>query len=282
MSVIRPAKDVHAIDSVVFGVTFDSPLNIGALNAIDTHHSKFKDELPRRSQAHGLTLPFQPPLNVNPQVTMQALGMVPMQTGIVGLMFDSLAPNGNVVRGMSITMNQLEIIRADYKNWSNTWPEIRALLRIVMPICLQNRSIMSVSVVYSDKFFYNGDYSDFRADMILQRGSPYVPPHVFDRKLNWHSHTGWFEDGSAPFQHRLLTHVNIDLLDQDNFSERLVQINLSHTADRINFLGDPISERDDGATPLDALFSHLHSFDKQILSRILNLETCRLIDLDVP
>jgi hypothetical protein len=148
--------------------------------------------------------------------------------------------------------------------------------------CLSpKRTIISYSSEYTDRFHGVGNYNDFDASKIFKSDSPYLSPHIFSRKKNWHSHTGYFEPNLDDDNYRILTRINADLIDNVEENAREVRLLLFHS---IKGMAEPYSEEPD-PLPAEILnrglqnFKYLHELDKNILREIVTQEMAAAIGL---
>lgn len=267
MGSVAPAKPGHAIQKIAFIVEFDGPIDSGAIRAADAIYPEFKEELPRRALGQGLFIQF----GVGP-----APGPGPMPD-LASVTYERLAPDGEPIRGLKLEGNTLQVLRGDYDRWGATWPEVRALMSKILPVCLNGRSVAGFSIQYLDQFIYSGAYDEFRPAMVLSEKSPFVAPHVFGRSLNWHSHTGFFEIVKEPAHYRRLDVINIDLIDFDQ-SRKMIQITSTHTAQLPGPMRDEILKGDVNGV-LNTYMRSLHDANKVTLKAILNDEMLAKVGL---
>lgn len=122
---------------------------------------------------------------------------------------------------------------------------------------------------------------EFDASNILDRKSPYLPQHIFERKLNWHAHTGYFDEIATPAKHRVLTRINADLRDDVELKSRELTLVLFHS---LMGWGEPYV---DGQPPLPSEivslglknFETLHQIDKTVLRSLLAAGMAKRIGL---
>jgi uncharacterized protein (TIGR04255 family) len=270
MNRITTAQEGNAIARIVFVVEFDRPLDSATLKAVDQVYPRFKSELPRRAPGQGFMIHFGGALAVEQ----------PQFPDLSSLVYERLAPDGQPQRGLRLEANSVQVLRADYTRWSEVWPGVRELLKTVLPACLQGRAVAALSIHYIDLFGFNGPASEFRPDMVLNPESPFIPAHVFERKLDWHAYTGWFEEVDLPVPHNVLSNVNVDVLAPPE-GDRVLQISLVHTVRFREALNgsDAVLEETNGESALDRFMSAIHNYDKRVLGKVLNSEAQELIGL---
>jgi hypothetical protein len=249
----------NALQRVVFIVQFKKEFSEQDFVQFDKNSKQWRGELPRRSVSNAVLL--QPGAN---RVAFD-------EERIVGLSYEALMKDGSVEFGLRFDENRILFLAGRYTRWTDIWPQAQKFLQSATDLVPKENPVAAFASEYSDLFRATGEYADFEASGILRLGSRFIPSHVFDRKENFHFHTGFFEMHSEPARHRVLTRVNADLRDNDEEKARDLSIVLFHQisayreswGDEI-MLDDAILERG-----LEN-FVALHEIDKAILREILN------------
>ena len=225
---------------------------------VDLGRETWRDILPRRSVSRGAMVDPN-----SPRILLD-------QSQIVGLSYEYLNADGSIQKGLRIEENRVAFLIGNYTHWDEIWPEIEGILRTVIDRIDDGNPIRAFSSEYTDLFVAEGAHEEFDASQILKAESNLLSGHIFERKLNWHMHTGFFEFIDDPAPHRVLTRVNLDLRDNSDKKRRELTIVLFHSLSGIStpFVGvddlkDAISERG-----LEN-FRHLHDIDRKTVQKIL-------------
>lgn len=261
-------REANALQRVLFAIEFSREFSETEFSAFGHPSYPWVRELPRRSVSNAVSL--QIPTN----------RIVPEENKVVGLSYELFKNDGSIKSGLKFDNKHILFIVGEYTSWNEIWPNACRYLKPALGLALNNNSIVSFAVEYTDLFFATGDYSRFDARKLLKLGSEYVPPHVFDRTQNFHFYTGFFKTLLDPAEHRVLTRINADLKDGAKRDERELSIVLYH---QILARHDPWG----GKLELDGKvvergldnFSTLHDIDKATLKEILNPNMAQEIGL---
>lgn len=208
----RPAGKLdNALQQVAFLIELNEAFSQKELQDIHSKRSLWVESLPRISVNRGFVFQSaRPNLELDDQT-------------IVGLSYEYLKADGSIQSGLRIDGNRILYIIGEYSRWETIWPDVSSILNNIIE-AVPEKKIVAYSSEYTDSFLAVGSYFDFDATCILNKGSELISSHVFNRKLNWHSHTGFFEEISEPARHRTLTRINIDLKDKIDEQERELSI----------------------------------------------------------
>lgn len=290
MAAPRPwNENGHAIVQAAFSVDFALPPVPSTIREVLSLHPRIRKEYPRKREitatpiaSFGTGREVQPAAAGEPQL---------------GFTFDSLKPDGEVERAVSLVANKLSIMRADYESWDRTWKEVRGLFELILPVLLERSAVIGFHLEYHDRFVREGGRGGFQADMVFRRGSRWLAPNVFEAEDFWHSHHGFFEYPDRPHKHQLLNVVETQLIPidndpQDSGSELAADIKLKHRVlHGVARAGGTPEETDsvkaifgtDGdAGLIDAYMCGMHDRNKLILAGLINEEMCRRIELELP
>jgi hypothetical protein len=160
------------------------------------------------------------------------------------------------------------------------WEEVKRHFVLLMPFYLRKGRIMQFSLNYLDKFVSSAPLAQCRPADILQTGSPYLAPHVFDARDLWHSHMGFFQRVDA--RTKQLVTVNVDFIVEtnDKGARPAVAIAsiLSHMFNQAEY--EPFApSASELPSVLDDHFGALHDLDKEVLGSIITKDIARRIAL---
>ena len=291
MAAPRPwNENGHAIVQAAFSVDFALPPVPSTIREVLSLHPRIREEYPRKREITATPIAsFETGREVQPAAAGEP------QLG--GFTFDSLKPDGEVERAVSLVANKLSIMRADYESLDRTWKEVRALFEFMLPVLLERSAVIGFHLEYHDRFVQEGGRGGFQADMVFRRGSRWLAPNVFEAEDLWHSHHGFFEYLDRPHKHQLLNVVEAQLIPidsgpHDSGSELAADIKLKHrvlhgvaraggAAEETNSVKAIFGTGEDAGL-LDAYMCGMHDRNKLILVQSINEEMCRRIKLELP
>jgi len=221
----------------------------------------------------------------------------PGEPQLGGFIFDSLRPDGETERSITLAANRLSVMRADYESWGRTWGEAREIFLLMLPALLERSSVTGFHLQYQDRFVWDGERCRFRAEMVFRKHNRWLVPNVFEAEDLWHSHHGFFEYPEKPHNHQLLNVLEAQLgplampgngSETDFAADVKLSHRVVHGVERPG--GRPVEARsvsdifgsEDGAGLLDIYMAEMHDRNKQILSQTINDEMCDQIRLDQP
>lgn len=258
----------NALQQVAFVVHYEREFSDHEFEEFDKRYEVWKEDLPRRSKSNALL--FQP-----------GSQRIEFKKDTIGnLSYQSFLEDGSTKLELRLEGNQISYMVGEYTTWSDIWPRAQQHLQQAIDLLPEDNKVISYASQYQDLFRAKGSYADFQADAILCRESRFIPGHVFERKENFHFHTGYFELFNSPFEHRVLTRINADLRDNVEMDSRDLSIVLMHQL--FPCRGFKQSERN----PYDELlgmglenFAVLHELDKSVRLEILNDEMAERVKL---
>lgn len=292
MSTIRPwSANGHAIVQAAFAITFTARPAESTVRELIGLHSKLKEDFPRKRET------LRGEIAISADFDAQQLHQASRLSSLGGFAFDSLAPDGKVIRSVTLSDTELSVVRTDYEKWDKTWSEVRKTFNLMLPILLQRSDVSAIHLQYHDRFVWEGDHSKFHADMVLRRESHFVVPNIFDARDLWHSYHGYFEYLKQPQMHQLLNVIEVQTVPSESVGLTpdqglVVEVRLNHRAtpgqDRAGARGTPLTTvqevlgEGDSTGLLDDYINEMHERDKWLLSRLINDEMCDKIGLERP
>ena len=261
-------QDGKALQQVVLTVQFDRAFSDEELASIDRASQDWRTELPRRSVSH--------PVVIQPQTEQVAFEKGTIAT----LSFDAMTTEGTVGLGLGFQGSNIHFLDGKNTRWVEIWPKAEWYLSRAISLVSPENKIVSYTAEYFDLFRGKGEYTDFNVANILRSPSRLIPEHIFNRKDNFHFHTGYFETIAEPKQHRILNRINVDLRDNGENRTRDLSIALFHS---ILPFSKPWSTNQ--SLPKQILdkglknFEVLHDLDKKILLEILSNDISRIVGL---
>lgn len=278
----------HAIVQASFAVGLAAPTPLHTVRELQALHSKFKGDYPRERTIQGAAIGI-------PELVQGTL-QLGAQTTPIGFIFDSLKPNGEVLRSISLDGTTLSVQSADYLTWEETWAEVRSVFAQMLPLVLSRSELVSFHLHYHDRFVWEREAQEFKSNLVFREGSPFIAQNVFAAPELWHNYHGYFEYPEVPSPHQLLTLAEVQLLPPENVGlkdERgvVADLKLTHRAilgvDRAGGKAKPVNDPkevlgtdEDGL--LDAYMTKMHDADKWLLARLITDELCDEIGIDRP
>ena len=272
---VKPYSERHAIKNVVFALEFAQPVQSDFLRAIrsGTVNEQLQAELPRVIEQKALVFNFTTVgTNLGAPV-----GGAPQPLG--GLTYDKLRPNGEAEWAVTINQGMLLVNCGAYSRWNGIWPEAKKLLSMILPTVLEATSIGTVGLQYVDEFSSIGDKEAFRLDDLFAAHGRFIPPNLLECRGQCHSHHGYFEDVKEPVAGKILTNVNVDVLEQP--SRMVASITGSHRCMPFAPLamgGVDEMLADDGL--ITRIWNKLHRCNKGVIGNILTEEVKNAIAFD--
>lgn len=260
----------HSITLATLGVEWAQPLGEEDFKAILDRHEAIAPDLPRKQAMRGMTINLAAP-------QQQASAA---QTGISGLAFDRVKPNGEPAWMIVVnpTLIGVSCGGSEYTRWSEVFTKAGAFLNGVLD-AMPARPITIVALQYVDEFVWRGDNRDeFVPNRLFRRETRHLVPAVFDAVGLWHSHVGFYRNSSEPVPHRTLNNVNVQVLDTE--VHRLAQVVMAHRL----MLETPVADRSAEMFAANGLFSALygmlHTSDKDLLRDLLIQPIAQQIGLE--
>ena len=282
----------HAIVNAAFAVIFASDPTSQTIRELLALHSKIKEDYPRRKETKGRMIGFRAD-TLEDEAFHPEIG----EAVLAGFTLDSLRADGQVVRSITLSDKKLSIVRADYDSWKKTWGEVREIFVLMLPVLLERLDVVAFQLQYHDRFVWEGERMDFRADMIFRRGSEFLTPNIFEMRDLWHSNHGYFEYPDQPHKHQLLNVADVQVVPPESagldpepwlLAEMKMNHRTFHGVERAGGQATPIKTAEEvlgaaGATGLiDAYMNEMHGKDKGLLARLINDDMCAMIRLDGP
>jgi uncharacterized protein (TIGR04255 family) len=159
--------------------------------------------------------------NVARNVGLEAL---PASAAMIGFQFDALSGRTTPVTGpgpnifmtadramqLIVAPNSLALRTGRYVRWQPFAGEIDELMLPLLDSFVDVLSIANIQLEYLDRFLWTGKWSTFHWPELLRADGQFVAGKASSASVQWHSHSGWFEEQPG---FRRLINVNIDVGD---------------------------------------------------------------------
>ena len=261
----EPYHERHAIAEVTFALTSDAALTHEERSKAKDGHARWRDRLPRVAEDEVFALAIGPE------------AAPPPPPPVAPLSFERYRPDGEMDWRLRFDGPAIVVNCGTYTRWAGIWQATRRLFEEASDV-LGNpeRSLTSLTLQYTDVFFWRGEIERYDARLLLNDESEHVPAGIFDHGSVWHLHQGWFRQVAEPVSGRLLERMHIDAFARDG--EHLVQF---HSLAALT-LGSAVGLGSVFRKPvplIDRLFQCLHDSAKSSLGRYLTDEMTTRINL---
>ena len=261
----EPYHERHAIAEVTFALTSDTALTHEERRKVKAAHGKWREVLPQVTEDTVLT------------VAMGLEGTPPPPQPVAPLSFERYRPDGGLGWRLRFDGPATVINCGTYTRWVQIWEEARRLFEEALGVLDgSGRSVTSLTLQYTDVFFWRGELERYDARLLLSEQSKHVPIGIFDHGPIWHLHQGWFHQATGPVRGRLLERMHIDAL--AHAGEHLVKFDGLAVLNLASAAGiDSIFEKP--ASLIDRIFLYLHDLTKASLGHYLTSDMATRINL---
>lgn len=291
----RPwVQDGHAIVQAAFALELSSKLPPSDIRELIALHTKLQESYPRRRETAGRRIGIGGNIESG-EITGQMGDLE-----LTGFTFDSLKPNGEVLRAIGLNNNQFSVARADYESWDQTWgKEVREIFSLMLPILVKRADVISIHLQYHDRFLWEGASDAFTPGEVFREESAYLPVNAFESLDLWHNYHGFFEYPSKPAKHQLLNVIEAQVTLSDGQGALppegtlMAEIKISHRvtpgtekaggpAVPLKSIGEILGEQDGESSLLDDYMNQMHDRNKSLLAGLINDQMCEKINLKKP
>jgi uncharacterized protein (TIGR04255 family) len=261
----EPLHAAHAIEQVALVVHFNREIADDELAAIRKALSPFSDDLPAKSEVRTFNIAFAQGGGPSAKMPVQA---------VTGFVMGRISAKGSIEKEFRVERGSLTFRNLVYTRWAGVSGEAHKYFAAAFAALGGDCSIAAVGLTYIDKFLWNGNLEDSLPSTLLRVDSPYLSPHVVDKRDMWHSHTGSFE---KPNSHtKRLLNVNVDCLEEehDEKKRRVISITMVLSDGFNQPYHDAVDFRaKDSEKFLAERMDDLHAYSKDVFSQLLNKET---------
>lgn len=193
-------------------------------------------------------------------------------TARVGYVYIKKNSNGIPIREISLRDNQFIFSVRDYTRWDKFKSDASYFLDKILQILQdKNKTIVSVSLQYQDKFQWRSIDTKFPTKKIL-RDTAFLPLDRFDSSEQWHNNQGFFVDSRDPLGGKRLDNINLSLAVDNNVPT--LGILIVHQYGSLGISGDDLV-----ASKLWPMLEVAHSQNKKYLQEILAESVCNKIGI---
>lgn len=258
-----PYAGQHSIQEVQVALHLQRELPEAHLAAAQTGIAPtIKDLLPRAAEMRGGSV----------TVDMSAQGAQvrsgPVQASLAGLQYSRIRGDGTPAQILELANTSLSVKIFEYEEWDQVRKDATQYLTTVAPyLPLEENPVLAASLSFTDRYTFNGNDQDARADLLFRKDTKFITAHSFAAGPLWHSHSGWFE--SIPPTGRILNRLNVasslvDLASTATIEHQAV-VQFAAPRQSIHRLFDH-SEESPG---IPELLDSLHEKNKEVLKALL-------------
>lgn len=268
----EPLHDAHAIEQIQIIIGFSEPLGPEKISHVREAMNAFQDELPGETllQSISLLVEQSPGATASASTQSQPNGFARLRAG----------PDAAIQTEVRIEPTAIRVRTTVYTRWATIWAQIGQYLRTIVGTFVENSKVTSVSLVFVDKFVWNGQADQCKPASLLRAASRHLCPHVFTAPDMWHSHTGAFS--YADRHTKRLMNVNVDYLEEPGLKgpRRVVGIATVLT----DMFNQPELEPlhilpGDAFSSLEERLGQLHDVSKDIFADVISDAMCDRIAL---
>ena len=259
-----PFREKHSIQEAQINILFLGTFDQHSIEATrGMAQAELSLALPRLAEARGgafeidFTDPSSPAL------------LEARQSDLLGFRFSSVQGNGLPARVLQLAGNTLSVSFLDYESWATTMRDALGYLSpVLISLPLEINPGIAFGLRFIDRYTYAGNPSEARADLLFERGNPYIASYAFEAGSTWHCNSGWFDDAIHD-DDRVLHNLNVT----SSLVELSSTVTIDHQATR--HLGAPrdtvaaLFAPSGGAKGLADALERLHDRNKSILGQAL-------------
>ena len=275
MAEYLPFQKRHSIQEAQISILFPGPFDQKAIEITRGFaQAELSEVLPRSAEVRGGS--FR--IDITNPASPSPLGL--MQSDLAGFHFSKVQASGQPARVLQLAGISLSVSFMDYESWATT---IRDALRYLHPVLnslpLEINPAISFGLRFIDRYTYSGNPKEARADLLFERGNPYLASHAFEAGSTWHCNSGWFDD-AIYYDDRVLHNLNVT----SSLVELSSTVTIDHQATR--HLGAPrdtvvaLLAPTGGAMGLVDALESLHDQNKSILGQALLPEMLARIGIE--
>jgi len=171
-----------------------------------------------------------------------------------------------------ITLQSISIHCLDYTRWNYIWAKVNSYAdKIFAKLAGVDVGISGIGLKYIDQFVFHGALDDYNAELLFKRDSGLLHARAFSSGVQWHCHTGWFQEAENLGQ--FLSQMNVDSAINNTQAGQRAVISIDHTftrrAQREGELTRYLTLGNTGLEARSHLAQWMHDANKELLSDLL-------------
>lgn len=194
-----------------------------------------------------------------------------------GIELRRFKPDGSFEWLIRITPQSISIHCLEYTRWKYVWDKVNGYAdRIFAKLAGIDVGISGIGLKYVDQFVFQGELDAYNADLLFRRESSLLHARAFSSEVQWHCHTGWFQNAGSLGE--VLSQMNVEsAITNVHTSQRAVVV-IDHTftrrAQREGELTPYLTLSKTGLEARSNLAQWMHDANKELLSDLL-IDTVR-------
>jgi uncharacterized protein (TIGR04255 family) len=263
MTRFAPINDDHAIEQVVFSVAFARPFSADELASFRRNHDRWAEELPAIREPVGFAVAVE---------TEKTLKVEPAP----GVEFAIVRPDGSAVWALRIVGAEIIVECSRYSRWARVWKAAREYLERAFDLVATfdpPSAMVRAALAVQDAFVAPTEGYELAG---LLKETALLPSAIFERGLNWHTHTGWFSELEGD---RVLQNVNIDGVGEGAGNASMARVAILHVQIAAREGPDSAEPAQRRVEWLDRLMDGMHQQNKILMEQLLATEIIARIGL---
>ena len=258
-----PYADQHSIQEARVALHFQHEFDQQEIaSARASVEADLKDILPRSAELRGGSVTVNLS-NLEPQVRTGSV-----LSSLAGFQFSRVRGDGKPAQVLQLSDNLVSVNVLEYGGWTEVRADsIKYVTAVLAPLSLAGNPIMATSLQFIDRYTFNGESRDAKAELLFVNDNEYISTRCFTAGSLWHCHTGWFD--SPDPAGRVLNQLNVGsgVVDQASTVtiDHRVTLHLSTPRQSLEALLAPTGASHSFGVALDTL----HDKNKSILRTIL-------------
>jgi uncharacterized protein (TIGR04255 family) len=198
--------------------------------------------------------------------------------------FAHIAPDGQAEKVLRVDWNSITYLSTNYTHWKDLRADALEAVELAATEFFydQGYSVTEAGLQYENRFLWIGSNEDFDATQLIRPDSSWIPPRIYNSKLNWHANCGEFQaiDNGIRRLIRMNTAAISGYQSDPNQRSIILQVSLS---DALNMPGFDVSNAMTHAQSeawIKERLEHLHADEKRIVADIIVGEMQERITLE--
>jgi uncharacterized protein (TIGR04255 family) len=262
MSEYLPFAGKNAIVEMSVGIQFQSQFDSQIGENIAAIKNDFAEDFPKFDPVQmqqftlnvGISVPYSGPTGT---------------PGLSGFVLTKLKSDLSPARVLRVMGNTISIHFLQYDSWQQT----KTLAENYFDRCLrltgvvEKNAMTAVFMRYVDRFIFDGELRDARANLLFRENSKLLPLTIFESGGLWHSNSGWYE--SLFDEAKALNNLGVASVTQPTINITVDHVNVYSLPQAHNSLADLFKGTQSQRSLLDIL-DQQHLANTVILKSLLN------------
>lgn len=259
----KPIKGKHAIEVVIFTITFQANFSKKILDALITLRESQKENFPVFNLVNKVAFQLGPDMSENVQATSGV--------NLSGVSLQRLDQEGKPLWMLQANENAISVSCFDYERWDNISEQaLKYILSVINVVDDDRNPIETIGLQYVDRFVGKDD--GYNLNKVFNTKSKFFSKQTGKSGKLWHLYQGWFQTVEE-YKANQLNVLNL----QTNSLPAEIITTIDHTT-RLHFTSC-VSLADATKKFLTDIYNLLHNTNKEILINLLNARQRKVIKL---